>query len=337
MTKRKVRWGILGAARINARVMPAIVAADNAELVAIASRRKGAAQQVLSDYLPQVSHVTAYDDPALLIARDDIEVIYLPMANEEHTEWALKAIAAGKHVLIEKPLAMAVAEIDEIQLAAKQHQVQVMEGFMYCFHPQHRQVQQFLAEGNLGDVRTVRSCFSFPMPEARHYRIQREMANGGGAMWDIGPYAIHTIRQWFDAAPLSVMAMASLNEFGADMGMTGTIDYGAGRYGQFDISFERARRSQYEIIGTRGGLRCDTVWQGENDPVQLYWWNDEGKQGEIAVEAANHFIEEITAFSQCIIDGKPPLLSLDDARENCQVIVAAVESSHTGQRVRIKS
>jgi xylose dehydrogenase (NAD/NADP) len=88
------------------------------------------------------------------------------MANEEHAEWALQAIAQGKHVLIEKPMALTVADIDAIEAAAKQYNVTVMEGFMYCFHPQHDYVEELIRSGVIGDVRTVRTSFSFPMKPA---------------------------------------------------------------------------------------------------------------------------------------------------------------------------
>ncbi len=131
----KLRWGILGAARVNERLLPAIVEASNSELVAIASRRPGAAAETLAKYAPQISGVKAYDALEDLLTDARVQAVYIPLANHEHAEWALKAIAAGKHVLIEKPMAIAVADIEAIEMAAKKHQVKVMEGFMYRFHP----------------------------------------------------------------------------------------------------------------------------------------------------------------------------------------------------------
>ena len=150
-----LRWGILGAARVNERLMPAIVEADNAQLVAIASRRAGAAAATLAKYAPDEKGVEVFDDPDLVLNHTDIDAIYLPMANEEHTEWAIKAIEQGKHVLIEKPMALSVADIDAIAAAAKQYDVTVMEGFMYCFHPQHDFVAELIASGAIGEVRSI--------------------------------------------------------------------------------------------------------------------------------------------------------------------------------------
>ena len=126
----KLRWGILGAARVNERLLPAIVQAPNSELVAIASRRAGAAAETLAKYAPQVSSVKIYDDLDALLGDSNVQAVYIPLANHEHAQWALKAIDAGKHVLIEKPMAIKLADIEAIEAAAQAKQVKVMEGFM---------------------------------------------------------------------------------------------------------------------------------------------------------------------------------------------------------------
>jgi len=331
----KVRWGILGAARVNERLLPAIVEANNAKLVAIASRRAGAAAEVLAKYAPDEIDVLTLDEPDALLNNPDIDAIYLPMANEEHTEWALKAIAQGKHVLIEKPMALKLDEIEAIEAAAIQHKVIVMEGFMYVFHPQHDAVHQLIDSGAIGDVRTVKTCFSFPMKPARLYRVNRDIEHGGGAMWDIGPYAIHTARKWFQHEPKSVIAMANINEHGADISLSGTLDYGDGKFAQFDMSFERARRSEYEIIGTLGGIKCETVWNNPDDTPNISWWTDAGEQHQLELETANHFVLEVEHFSDCILNDKKAALSLSDAKANCKTIVAALQSVVTGTNIKI--
>ncbi|PHS69375.1 MAG: oxidoreductase [Methylophaga sp.] len=330
-----LRWGILGAARVNERLLPAIVAAENAKLVAIASRRDGAAAEILSKYAPQETDVATLNDPEALLDREDVDAIYLPIANEEHAQWALKAMAKGKHVLIEKPMALKVSDIEAIIDAAQQYNVTVMEGFMYCFHPQHQYVRDLIDSGAIGEVRTVKTSYSFPMKPARLYRIERDMDNGGGAMWDIGPYAIHSARKWFDQDPIAVAAMAKLNDSGADVSMSGILDFDDGKYAHFDMSFERARRSEYEIIGTLGGVKCDTVWQNPDDAPVINWWTDAGEQHQVELPMANHFVLEIEHLSDCILNNKPPELSLKDALANCKTIVAAIQSVRQAKQIKI--
>lgn len=341
----KLKWGILGAARVNERLLPAIVEAPNAELVAIASRRAGAAKAVLDKYAPCHGNVTCYDDMDALLADGNVQAVYCPMANSEHVEWALKAINAGKHVLIEKPMALTVADIEAIEAAAIKHKVKVMEGFMYRFHPQHARIKEIVASGLIGDVLSVRASYSFLMKPARMYRIASDVKHGGGAMWDIGPYAIHTLRWCFGLAstaqhavpaePKSIIAHAKFNEAGADIVTSGILDFGndsAGRarFGHFDVSFERSRKSEYEIIGTKGWVKCHAAWTFQNDVPVISWALEDGKYAEERFAPSNHFNLEIEHFSDCVLNDKAPLLDFADAKANCKAIEAVLQSALNG-------
>jgi predicted dehydrogenase len=333
--KTKLRWGILGAARINQQLMPAIVEAENSELVAIASRRPGAAAETLAKYAPQQKDVKIYDNPESLLADDAIQVVYIPLANNEHAQWVLRAIEHGKHVLCEKPMALTVADIEAIETAAKKQNVTVMEGFMYRFHPQHARVKEIIDSGLIGEVRSVRSCFSYLMQPARQYRIADSIENGSGAMWDIGCYAIHAARlPFYDDTPVAISAMAKHIESGADISCNGIIDFGDGKYAHFDFGFEHARRAEYEIIGTKGGLKCHNVWAKQAETPIISWWTEAGQQDEEILALANHFRLEVEHFSDCVVNNRQPALSLDDARINCKIIVAALESIKKGQQIK---
>lgn len=335
-SQTKLRWGILGAARINQQLMPAIVAAKNSELVAIASRRPNAAAETLAQYAPEEKNVRIYDAPEKLLDDETIQAVYIPLANGEHAEWVLKAIAKGKHVLCEKPLALQVSDIEAIEAAAQQQNVKVMEGFMYRHHPQHARVKELIDSGVIGEVRSVRSCFSFMMQPARLYRLSDTIENGGGAMWDIGCYAIHAARlPFFGAKPLAVTAMAKNIDNGADVSSSGMIDYGDGKFAQFDFSFERARRAEYEIIGTKGGIKCHNVWAKANEVPMISWWEEAKTPVVEELPLENHFCLEVEHFVECVLNDHAPVLALSDAQENCQIISAALESVKTGQRIAL--
>jgi len=333
--KTKLRWGILGAARINERLLPAIVQASNAKLVAVASRREGAAAKIVEQYAPHQQNVRMYDDLDELLADTTVDAVYVPLANHEHVKWVLRAVECGKHVLCEKPMALTVTDIEAIKAAAIKYKVIVMEGFMYRFHPQHIRVKELIALGTIGEIRSVRASFSFMMRAARMYRLEENVERGGGAMWDIGCYAIHSARLFFDQEPVAVTAIAKYVDSGADIATSGIIDFGLGRYAHFDFSFERARRCEYEIVGTKGGIKCHAVWQLPGDVPVISWWTEEGLQCEERLPIANHFQLEIEHFSDCVLNNKEPLLSLDDAKANCQVIVAALKSAAQGQVVQL--
>jgi len=334
----KLKWGILGAARVNERLMPAINEVPNSQLVAIASRRVGAAKATLEKYAPGYANsVQCYDDMEALIQDANVEAVYCPMANEEHAQWALKCINAGKHVLIEKPMALSVNDIESIEAAAAKNKVKVMEGFMYRFHPQHQRVQEIIESGLIGDVLSARASFSFLMKQARMYRINRSMADGGGALWDIGPYAIHSLRWCFQKngkpiEPKSVIAHAKLNEHGADTVMSGLLDFGSdaegrARFGHFDISFERSRKSEYEIIGSKGWVKCHAAWVFQNDVPVISWALEDGKYAEERFAPSNHFNLEIEHFSDCVLQDKTPYLTLEDAKANCKAMEMVLKAA----------
>ena len=336
----KLRWGILGAARVNERLLPAIMEAGNSELVAIASRRVGAALETLKKYAPKnldISNINAYDSLEELLADKNVQAIYIPLANHEHAEWALKVIASGRHVLIEKPLAIKLADIEAIEAAAIKANVKVMEGFMYRFHPQHARVKEIIQSGAIGEVRFAKASYSFMMRAARMYRLANDTDAGGGAMWDIGPYAVHTLRHCFDNDPISVTAIAKYADTGADIATSGIIDFGDGKRGHFDTSFECSRQSEYTIVGTKGGVTCNTVWQlpNTNDVPTISWWSDDGRKFEESYPPANHFNLEIEHFSNYVLNDKAPLLTMADAKMNCKTINAVLESAKSGRLVKI--
>lgn len=332
-----VRWGILGAARVNERLLPAIVSARNANLVAIASRRPGAAQETLERYAPEHTDVSFHDRLEDLLARNDLDAVYIPLGNAEHVEWTIKAIEKGIHVLCEKPMALKVGDIERIIEASRLGNIKVMEGFMYRFHPQHQRVAELLHSGLIGEIRSVKTSFSFMMKPARLYRLSSGIDEGGGAIWDIGCYAIHAARMWFKTPPLSLYATMHCMENGADTSGCGIIDFGHGQRSHFDYGFDTTRRSEYLITGTKGTLSCPTVWQLPGDSPRISWTTEDGRSGEEMLEPHDHFRLEIEGFSNAILLNEAPLLSLEDALENCRLLNATIDSVRSGKKVYLSN
>ncbi len=324
---KKIGWGILGAARVNERLMPAIAQSDSGDLIAIGSRRASASKECLLKHLPEYEDkVSCFDGFDQVINHEKIDAIYIPLANEEHTEVALKAIRAKKHVLIEKPMAIKSEEVKTLTEEASKNNVKIMEGFMYAFHPQFDRIMNTIKSNILGDINYAHSMFSFPIQPARFYRINRSMENGGGALWDIGPYAIHTLRQCFKENPIRVKAIAKLNEHGADISTTGLIDFGNNKRATFDISFECTRRSEFEAFGPLGRVKCPTVWQPEDKQAKIIINTESSGLTEEVVPAANHFILEINHFNNIISSDKTPKLTNEDALLNVKVLEGIQES-----------
>ena len=323
----KIRWGIVGAARVNERLIPAINQSELGELIAIGSRRRGAAKDCLLKHLPESEDkVACFDGLDQVITHNNVDAIYIPLANEEHTEIALKAIREKKHVLIEKPMAIKSEEVKILIEEAAKNNVKIMEGFMYAFHPQFDRIMNTIKSNILGDISYAHSMFSFPIKPARFYRIDRSMENGGGALWDIGPYAIHTIRQCFKENPQRVKAIAKLNEHGADIATSGLIDFGNSKRATFDISFECTRRSEFEAFGALGRVKCPTVWQPDDKQAKIIINTESSGLTEEAVPAANHFILEINHFNKVISSDIVPKLSNEDAFWNAKTLESIDQS-----------
>nr|BAL52425.1 Gfo/Idh/MocA family oxidoreductase [uncultured Gammaproteobacteria bacterium]BAL54519.1 Gfo/Idh/MocA family oxidoreductase [uncultured Gammaproteobacteria bacterium] len=334
---RKLGWGILGAARMAATMLPSLLQAKNAKLVAVASRRPGAAAELVAKSAPHLSGVKTFDHPEQLLQDPEVEAIYLPMANEEHAAWALAGVKHQKHVLVEKPLALSETDVQAIRQAAQAKRVKVMEGFMYRFHPQHERVQEILRSGTIGELRTVRTCFSFLMTPQRLYRISRPIEQGGGALWDIGCYAVHTARMFFPHPPKAVLALAKFNAHGADVSACGALDFGDGRYALFDFSYERARRAEYELIGTLGGVKCHNVWAKPGEVPIISWWTEKGERREEQLPPADHFRLEIEHFSHCVLNDLEPALSLEDAQINCRVLERTLQAIREKRSISLET
>jgi D-xylose 1-dehydrogenase (NADP+, D-xylono-1,5-lactone-forming) len=333
---KKVNWAILGAARITEKIIPSIIKSKQGQIVAVGSRRQNSAEECIKKYAPKhIDKIKYYKGFDSILNDKNIDVVYIPLSNEEHTETAIKAINNKKHVLIEKPMAIKSQEVELLINAAKKNDVKIMEGFMYVFHPQFDRIQNIINSSILGDINYAHSMFSFPIQPARFYRINRSIDNGGGALWDIGPYAIHTIRSCFKENPKRVYGQSKLNEHGADISTTGMIDFGLNKKATFDISFECVRRSEFEVFGQNGRLKCPLVWQPDNSPAKIIYSTEKSGLKEEIVPTANHFDLEIDHFNSAIIQDGNLKLSGKDALWNSKTLEAIQKSILTNEWVTL--
>lgn len=323
---RKLKWGVLGAARINRRFLPGLKAAANAELVGLASRSGDKARQAADQWGAPV----AYDSYEALLTDPQIEAVYIPLPNSLHVEWATKAAQAGKHVLSEKPLALRPDDIGPLEAVARQHNVNVMEAFMYRFHPQQARVRELLAAGVIGEPRVVRGTFAFVMAtDTPNIRAKPEL--GGGATWDVGCYAVNVSRWMFGREPISAYAQATMKD-GVDFSVAAALDFGDGCRAVLDYGLDYGRRSFYEIIGTKGTISVENMWQEPDLPATVYLRNDRGLTAE-EFPPMNHFQLEAEAFSQAVLDGKPAPYPLSDSAANSRVCAALLQSIGEGKAV----
>lgn len=327
MTDRILRWGILSTARINRAILPPLRASKRNQLLAVASRSQAAADHYAREHGIPRSYRT-YED---LLADPEIDVVYNPLPNHLHAEWTIRAVEAGKHVLCEKPLALRVEDVEAMQAAARQHGRVVTEAFMYRHHPQTLKVQEMVQSGILGDLRLIRGSFRYVLSRPGDVRLDPGM--GGGSIWDVGCYPISYARIVAGAPPAEAFGWQITGPSGIDETFVGQIRFANGVHAQFDSSFTTPLHAHMEIVGSLGRLSIPEPFKpGTNEKIYL---TREDKTDTIEIPGQELYIGEVEDMADAILLGDAPRISPEDSRANVAVIVALIESAHSGKPVII--
>lgn len=324
---KKIAWGILGCARIAERALiPALRAAANAELTGIAARDERRAREWAERFgIPR-----AHEDYAALLADPGIDAVYIPLPNHLHAEWAIRAAKAGKHVLCEKPLALTEDEARTMFRAAEESGVLLMEAFMYRFHPQFERTLSVVRSGEIGDVLTFRSAFTFLFTSGcEDYRWYPQM--GGGALYDVGCYPVNAARTVFGGEPISVFARARLHpERGIDLATGLLVEFSGGRQALLDCAFDTPFQSWLEIVGTKGRIALPRAFSAKHFDVPIDIFKDDATD-TILVPASNQYVRMVEHFGESILRGTPLRYAAEDAFGNARVIDAAFRSLRGGR------
>lgn len=327
-----IRWGILGNANIARKALiPAIHDAKNAELTAIASG-SGRAEEAARQF--QIAK--AYDSYESLLDDPEIDVVYIPLPNALHAEWVMKAAKAGKHVLCEKPAALTAEETSNMIEVCRKHDVLFMEAFMYQFHPQHVKVKELITSGEIGDVKLMRSHFSFQLNDTKNVRFDNTL--GGGCLYDVGCYCIHASRQILGKEPLKAYAQAHRDgQTGVDVTTAGVLSFGNGVQALFDASFEISPQESYEVIGEKGHIEVSAPFRPDKRPDgngQITLHKDNGEPKGFLVPGDAYTLE-VEHLSQCIAEGRQPMNTTEDTINNMKVVDACYKSIDSGQGVQL--
>jgi xylose dehydrogenase (NAD/NADP) len=327
----KIRWGILGCAGIVEKAfVPAVLKSRDGVLAGIASRDEARAQ----DWAHRFGFLKAHKSYQDLVDDPAIDAVYNPLPNDLHAEWSIRAMRAGKHVLCEKPMAMNAPEVRAMIQAADSHGVLLMEGFMYKFHPQIAKTLELVREGNIGDVRSVHSSFTF--------RFERDGANyrwfpamGGGALYDVGCYTISIVRFVLGAEPVSVFAAARIDPAtGIDMTASVLLEFPGGRFAHCDASFESHFQSRLLVVGSEGTLHLDRAFSAKDFDVVIDIVRG-GARESAPIPKADMFLLMIEHFGEAVLGRAPLRFPASDAWHNMRAIDACFESIRTGERVAI--
>ena len=326
VTNRMMRWGILGTARINRRVIPAMRLARRSELVAVASRDAvRAAQHAAQWSIPRAveGYHTLLDDPG-------VDAIYIPLPNTDHVPWTLAAIAAGKHVLCEKPLALDPADVDRIAAAAAAAGVVVEEGFMYRHEPLTARVLELVNDGAIGTVRAVVSGFTFTLESAANIRMDRAL--GGGALWDVGSYPVTYAQLIAGHEPKLVVGAAHWHASGVDDEFMGMLRFDpGGMTASIYAGFRAAYRTWLEVIGSDGSLTVPNPFRP--GPLEMLDLERHGGLERIAVAGSPEiFVREIEDFEASVLDGAPQVVSLAESRRTAATLAQLHAAAREARR-----
>jgi predicted dehydrogenase len=329
--QKPVVWGVLGASHF--ALMATIPAMQKAPLIrikALASRSLDKAKQAAA--AANVPH--AYGSYEELIADPEIEAIYNPLPNNLHVPWSIKAARAGKHVLCEKPIALTASEAEELAKVQRETGKIIAEGFMVRYHPQWELVAQLIKSGRIGEVRAVQTAFSYTNTDLENIRNQKEV--GGGALYDIGGYAISTARLIFGTEPTRVVGVCVRDpRSGCDALTSAILDFGTG-HANFVVGTQHVPYQVVHVFGTKGHVEVEIPFNAPHDrPCKVYV--DDGFVGSpdftikesssdrrelVASAAANHYTRQGQAFSEAIRNGTPIKNDVQSAVANMRIIDA---------------
>ncbi len=312
-----LRIGVLGAARIAplALIKPAKANVE-VEVAAVAARDVSRAQSFAAKH--DIARVD--ENYETLVADPDLDAVYNPLPNGLHGRWTRAALAAGKHVLCEKPFTANAAEAREIaELATKSGRV-VMEAFHYRYHPLALRIEQIIGSGELGKLKRVEAALCFPLPRFSDIRYNYPLA--GGATMDAGCYAVHMVRTFGGSTPEVVSAQAKLRDPQVDRAMTAELRFAGGHTGRIRCSMWSSNLLQISahVVGDQGELRV-------LNPVTPQYFHRlsirsaDGKRVERFSHRAS-YAYQLDAFAAAVLRGEAVQTTPEDAIENMTVIDA---------------
>jgi predicted dehydrogenase len=312
-----IRWGVLGNATIaRVCVIPALQQARNGVLQALATHRPAEARKTYDDPELQI-----YDEYADLLVDPQIDAVYIPLPNHLHKAWTIRALAAGKHVLCEKPLALNAAEAREMAAAAAANDRLLLEGFMYRFHPRSRKIRKMVAGNLLGRIRFIDTAFSFQLDaDDDDFRLRPE--HGGGALLDVGSYGVSVARWLLGEEPESVQAQAIYGPTGVDESIVGTLRFPGGCLAHIEASFSAALQQTFKVVGTEAVIELPhdafIPWEA---PARFRLRCGDETEGHLeTVKGTDEYRRMVEHFADAALGRAPLAYSPADSIRNMRVL-----------------
>ncbi len=326
----KVKWGVLGAAKIAVnKVIPAMKNSEKCDVYAVASQNKTRIKDN-----PFYKDLEIFDSYEELLQDPDVEAVYIPLPNHLHVPWSIKAINAGKHVLCEKPIGLNSHEAVKLLEVSQTHpNIKVMEAFMYRFHPQWQKTKQLIREGKIGELLTIHSHFSYHNTDPENVRNKPDL--GGGGLMDIGCYCLSLARFLFDKEPYRVQGLLDYDPiFHVDRLASGVLDFETGT-STFSCATQMSPYQRVQILGSAGRIEIEIPFNAPNDTPCRIWFQQGGEPQEITFPVTDQYTLQGDAFSKAILNDTPVPTPLSDAVANMRVLEAVIDSSRQGHWVTL--
>ncbi len=248
-----MRLGIVSTADINRKVIPGAHASEKVELVAVASRDQGRAEEYARTWKIE----RAYGSYEALLEDSDVDAVYISLPNTMHREWSIRALEAGKHVICEKPFSRRAEDVEQAFDAAERSGRLLTEAFMYRHNPQTKRLVELVREGAIGELRVIRSAFSYSLYDADNIRLRTDVE--GGSLMDVGCYCVSGSRL-LAGEPETVLGHAYIGPTGTDWVFAGAMRFPGDVVALFDCGTSLPQRDELEAIGTEGSLFLDDPW-----------------------------------------------------------------------------
>lgn len=328
----KVRWGIISTAKIGMeKVIPAMQQSQYCDITAIASRDLNKAKSAAE----KLGIPKAYGSYEELFQDPEIDAVYNPTPNHLHVPLSIQALEAGKHVLCEKPIGLSAAEGQSLVDVGKKHpQLKLMEAFMYRHHPQWLKAKELINEGEIGDLRTIQSFFSYFNADPNNVRNQSDI--GGGGLMDIGCYNISLSRHIFNEEPKRVCGIVEFDpKFKTDRLASGMMEFSKGT-STFTCSMQLISYQRAIMFGTEGRVEIEIPFNAPPDrPCRMWHELGEGKTETIDIDTCDQYTIQGDLMSQAILNDTDVPTPIEDSVLNMKVIEAIFLSAKENRWVEL--
>ena len=344
MSDSRLRFGILGAATIARKFAAGLSGSATVVVEAVASRRAETAQA----FAAACGIAGAHSSYEALLADPTVEAVYIPLPNDLHAEWAIRATAAGKHVLCEKPLAVGAEDARRMFAAARQHGVHLAEAYPYLSQPQTLRLREMLAAGAIGRVQTITASFGFALctpdgaPLGDPGNIRLDPARGGGALLDAGTYPMSLIRAVAGQRPRRGWATARWTPSGVDLTVAATLEFASGLVAQLSCSMATAGHRHASIVGDAGVIETSYANHAPADGPPLTLRHRAGVVGTAPFETidlpgGDGFRAEAESFARMVRQGAAHWSGASEAEsiDTALSLQAILESARSGAWVEL--